>query len=198
MRQNEPLIRITKMRPEEVHHGGKALTIRYSYQSAPWGELLLAATVHGLCYLAFVTAGREEVLAELKQRFPNALYMPGYDAYQQQALAMALGQESEATEVLPLHLTGTDFQLSVWAELLRIPIGATTSYGVLAQRLNRPKACRAVGTAVGSNPVSILIPCHRVLRASGALGGYHWGLDRKVALLAWEEKYKHHSHTQEI
>lgn len=195
---NEPLIRICKMHPEELRDGGKVLTIRYSYQPAPWGELLLAATTHGLCYLAFVTTGREEVLAELKQRFPNALYLPESDSYQQQALAMALGQESATTEALPLHLAGTDFQLNVWSELLKIPFGATTSYGILAERLNRPKACRAVGTAVGNNPVSILIPCHRVLRASGALGGYHWGLDRKVALLAWEEKYKHHSHTQEI
>lgn len=198
MMQKEPLIRISKMHPEEVHDGGKTLTIRYSYQTSPWGELLLAATAHGLCYLAFITTGREEVLEELKQRFPNALYLPEYDAYQQQAFSMALGQESTMTEALPLHLTGTDFQISVWSELLNIPIGATTSYGILAERLNRPKACRAVGTAVGNNPVSILIPCHRVLRASGALGGYHWGLDRKIALLAWEEKYKHHSHTQEI
>ena len=89
--------------------------------------------------------------------------------------------------MLPLHPKGTEFQLSVWKELLNIPLGGITSYGKIAQKLQKPNACRAVGSAVGDNPVSVLIPCHRVLRTDGGLGGYHWGLERKVKLLEWEK-----------
>lgn len=187
--RKEPLVSIVRMDPKETSDGADALTICYSYECTPFGELLLAATARGLCYLAFVTTGKEAVLDELKHRFPNALYKQESDAYQQHALTLVLGLETTAEEPLSLHLAGTDFQLDVWTELLKIPFGDKTSYGMLAAKLNRPKACRAVGTAVGNNPISILIPCHRIVRSSGALGGYHWGLDRKIALLAWEEEH---------
>ena len=93
-------------------------------------------------------------------------------------------------ETVPLHLKGTEFQLRVWKELLNIPFGETTTYKDIAAALQTPKAFRAVGSAIGENPVSVLIPCHRVLRTDGALGGYHWGLERKVRLLEWEKQHK--------
>lgn len=187
MKENQFVILKSRL-PQEVKEGGKALTICYSYAATTLGELLIASTARGVCYLAFVTTTREAVLRELKNRFPRAHYQEQSDAYQQQALALVEREEPATTTPLPLHLTGTDFQLEVWSALLQIPFGATTSYGELAQKLNRERACRAVGTAVGQNPISILIPCHRVLRASGALGGYHWGLERKIALLGREAK----------
>ena len=111
------------------------------------------------------------------------------DEYQRKALA-ALSADEENVETVPLHLKGTEFQLRVWKELLNIPFGETTTYKDIAAALQTPKAFRAVGSAIGENPVSVLIPCHRVLRTDGALGGYHWGLERKVRLLEWEKQHK--------
>lgn len=180
---NKRFVCIDRMLPEEI----KQLAINYEFAHTPFGEMLLASTAKGLCYLAFVTNTPEAVLDELKQIFPKALYTKQPDEYQQRALAVVLGQGKENRVPIVLHLKGTDFQFEVWQELLEVPFGGLTTYGAIAAKLNRPKACRAVGTAVGDNPVSVLIPCHRVLRSSGALGGYHWGLERKMALLEWEK-----------
>lgn len=181
---NERFIAIEPMNPEEVKNGGCRLAIRYSFAEPACGEMLVASTSKGVCYLAFVTDGQEAALAELKHLFPRATYAMGTDVFQEKAI-FALGDKVDG--LVPLHLKGTDFQLSVWKELLKIPAGSVTSYGKIAEALQKPKACRAVGTAVGGNPVSVLIPCHRVLRTDGALGGYHWGLERKIRLLDSEK-----------
>lgn len=187
MKTEQPVISILPMTPEESGRGGAELTIHYDFVDTVHGELLIASTHKGVCYLAFVTQGQEAVLAELKQQFPRAVYRWQSDEWQERALA-ALPMDAACQHPVTLHLKGTDFQVSVWKELLKIPRGTVTSYGKIAVALQRPKACRAVGTAVGDNPVSILIPCHRVLRTDGALGGYHWGLERKIHLLECELK----------
>lgn len=182
---NRDSLELLPMSAEEIAKGGAYLQIAYTFEETLFGELLIASTCKGICYLAFVTEGQEEVLAELKQLFPAATYEHRSDVFQQQLLAALKG---ESVEKISLHLKGTEFQWSVWKELLNIPFGQTTSYGEIARSVQKPKASRAVGTAIGANPVSILIPCHRVLRTDGALGGYHWGLERKVRLLEWERK----------
>ena len=123
--------------------------------------------------------------AHLQQHFPNAYYQSKADTLQQHALAI-FSQDWNQLPQVKLHLKGTAFQLKVWEALLRVPLGKLTTYGQVAQQLNAPRASRAVGTAVGSNPVAFLIPCHRVIRSSGTLGGYHWGETRKTALIGWE------------
>lgn len=185
---NECFITVEPMKLEEMGKGGGLLTIRYTFVNTIFGEMLIASTAKGVCYLAFVVNGQEAVMAELKHRFPCATYEMGTDAFQEKAI-IALAMDCNKPEDVLLHLKGTDFQLSVWAELLKIPIGGVTSYGKVAAALQKPKACRAVGTAVGDNPVSVLIPCHRVLRTDGALGGYHWGLDYKIQLLDYEKQF---------
>ena len=139
--------------------------------------------VLNLCFMGFADNPRQ-TLGELKNLFPAASYAEEDDAIQRQALAAL--QPGEETGPLVLHLRGTDFQLKVWEALLSIPPGQVSSYGELASRIGRPTACRAVGSAVGDNPVSLLIPCHRVIQSTVTLGGYHWGPDRKAALLGWE------------
>lgn len=181
---NGSFLSVEAMTPDEVQKGGYHLTIRYSFAETACGEMLVASTSKGVCYLAFVTDGQETALAELKHLFPRATYEMGTDAFQEKAL---LALDGKVDGLVPLHLKGTDFQLSVWNELLKIPMGSVTCYGKIAAALQKPKACRAVGTAVGDNPVSVLIPCHRVLRTDGALGGYHWGLERKIRLLDREK-----------
>lgn len=181
---NGSFLSVEAMTPDEVQKGGYHLTIRYSFVETACGEMLVASTSKGVCYLAFVTDGQETALAELKHLFPRATYEMGTDAFQEKAL---LALDGKVDGLVPLHLKGTDFQLSVWNELLKIPMGSVTCYGKIAAALQKPKACRAVGTAVGDNPVSVLIPCHRVLRTDGALGGYHWGLERKIRLLDREK-----------
>lgn len=124
-------------------------------------------------------------LSELNRLFPHASYQNASDQYQAQALAVVSGTGKDIGAI-KLHLKATPFQLRVWELLLRIPQGQACSYGQLAQAMGQPGAARAVGTAVGDNPVAFLIPCHRVIRSSGILGDYHWGSDRKMALLGWE------------
>ena len=121
----------------------------------------------------------------LRKKFPNARFTSIVDEVQQNALFIFTQDWSKLKEI-KLHLKGTDFQLKVWETLLKIPVGGLTTYGDIAAGINNPRACRAVGTAVGENPVAFLIPCHRVIRASGELGNYHWGEIRKTAMIGWE------------
>lgn len=175
-------IDIQKMTPLEYKQGGKELTITYSFPETPFGEMLIASTGEGVCYMAFVD-DREHVLEELKSLFPNAIYKEGTEDHQSRALSVFTEEEKK---IIKLHIKGTDFQFQVWKALLEIPVGKVVSYREIANKVGRAKAYRAVGTAVGDNPVAFLIPCHRVVRSSGALGGYHWGLERKSALIEWE------------
>ena len=170
------------MTPGEFAKGGEGLIVYWGWFDTPFGEALAMGTARGLCGLAFsAETGRDEAIRDLTARWPNALYQENPEAIRSW-VETAFGQSGETK----LHMIGAPFQIKVWEALLRIPSGHVTTYSELAQSVGHPKAVRAVGTAVGRNPVSFLIPCHRALRKSGALGGYHWGLPVKRAILAWE------------
>lgn len=127
----------------------------------------------------------EKALNDLKNKFPNAAFQRKLDLIQQNALFIFQTDWSRLPEI-KLHLKGTDFQLKVWESLLRIPMGKLSTYRTIARQIGQPNASRAVGTAIGSNPVAFLIPCHRVIQSSGAFGGYMWGNTRKTAIIGWE------------
>ena len=175
------------MTPGVYKTGGAGLTIRYGFHDSPFGRALVMATGHGLCGLAFCDAGGEaEALADMTSRWPNAAYVE--DSPATAPLAGRIFDPARWSAETPLRvvLIGTDFELTVWETLLRIPLGRATTYSDIARKIGRPKAARAVGAAVGKNPISFVVPCHRVLGKSGALTGYHWGLTRKKAIIGWE------------
>lgn len=170
------------MAPGDYARGGAGLTIRHGWADSPFGPVVLMATERGLCGLGFAAeTGREAALADLAARWPAADFVADDAALAPHAAAMFGGVQATR-----LHLIGAPFQIKVWEALLRIPSGHVTTYGAIAQAVGNPLAVRAVGTAVGRNPIGWLIPCHRALRKSGELGGYHWGLPVKRAMLAWE------------
>ena len=181
-RLHDLFLRWEAMSPGEYALGGAGLDIHYGWFDTPFGEALAMATDRGLAGLGFVSqTGREAAMADLTARWPKANYRenPGAVAPDMHA---ALGGKGDVR----LHMMGAPFQIKVWEALLAVPEGHVTTYSDIAACVGSPKAVRAVGTAVGRNPVSWLIPCHRALRKTGALGGYHWGLPVKRALLAWE------------
>lgn len=183
-RLHDLFVKIEGMTPGEYKNGGESLTIHYSFQSSIFGKLLIASTSKGICYLAF-TENEEMNLNELKAYFPKAKFQETTDLIQQQALAVFWNDEHSIDQI-KLHLKGTDFQLKVWNSLLQIPLGKLSSYGSIAHSIDNPKAFRAVGTAIGDNPVAFLIPCHRVIQSSGMYGQYRWGNVRKKILIGWE------------
>jgi AraC family transcriptional regulator of adaptative response/methylated-DNA-[protein]-cysteine methyltransferase len=183
-RLHDLFIKIEGMTPGEYKNGGASLTIHYSYAQTPFGDVIVASTAKGVCHIAFYD-DQSEALATLQAKFPQARYVQFVDQLQQAALQI-FRQDWRALDQVKLHLKGTDFQLKVWETLLTIPQGRLTTYGAIAGQLGKPKAGRAVGTAIGDNPVAFLIPCHRVIRATGALGGYHWSPVRKSAMIGWE------------
>jgi AraC family transcriptional regulator, regulatory protein of adaptative response / methylated-DNA-[protein]-cysteine methyltransferase len=171
------------MTPSAWRDGGRGETIRYVVKDSPLGPLLVAATSKGICRLTF-----DEDESVLKRRFPNATVLPDdgtISAWAEGAL-MAIEHPAQTPE-LPIDVRGTAFQEAVWKELRRIPLGETRSYADIAAAVGQPQAVRAVGTANGSNPVAVLVPCHRVIRSDGSLGGYAGGLDRKRQLLQAEK-----------
>ncbi|MEM6619306.1 MAG: bifunctional helix-turn-helix domain-containing protein/methylated-DNA--[protein]-cysteine S-methyltransferase [Pseudomonadota bacterium] len=169
------------MTPGDYARRGAGLTIRTGYFDSPFGDMYVAGTGRGICGIGFCAEeGRAWAEADMRARWPDADFRADTAALAESVDAVLGGQEAA------LHLIGAPFQIKVWEALLRVPSGHVTTYSDLAQAIGRPKAVRAVGTAVGRNPISWLIPCHRALRKSGALGGYHWGLHVKRALLAWE------------
>lgn len=182
-RLHDLFVNIEAMTPGEWKSGA-ALTIHYHFAETPFGNALVAATARGICHLAFVE-DEHAGLTALRAAFPVANYIAGGNEYTNAALRF-FSQESYNLPHLKMHLRGTPFQLKVWEALLKIPAGALTTYGTLAASLGQPGAARAVGSAVGDNPVAFLIPCHRVIQRSGALGGYAWGPTRKGAMLGWE------------
>ena len=184
-------VNIEGMTPGEYKNGGENLTIHYSFAESPFGEIFVASTDKGICCLEF-TDNHPVSIDNLKRKFPNAKYKQIVDGLQQNALFIFTQDWSKLKEI-KLHLKGTDFQLKVWEALLKIPMGGLTTYGDIAAGINHPKACRAVGTAVGENPVALLIPCHRVIRSTGELGNYHWGDVRKTAIIGWEAARKEQS-----
>lgn len=183
-RLHDLFVQIEGMSPGEYKNGGAELTIHYHFASTPFGPVLVASTHRGICAMHFAD-NREQTLQLIKDQFPKATFLEQEDSFHQQALTFFSRDQSNPTSI-KLHIKGTPFQLKVWQMLLTIPEGRVTSYGTIAQQIEHPKAHRAVGTAIGQNPVSFLIPCHRVIQSSGALGGYMWGLTRKVAIIGWE------------
>lgn len=183
-RLHDLFVGIEAMTPGEYKQGGKNLLISYSFADSPFGSVLVAATPKGICHMAF-EENESAGLAQLKARFPAASYVAGTDAHQQVALQI-FDKDWQVKSAVRLHLQGTAFQLKVWESLLKIPMGQLTTYGTLADAIGKPTAARAVGTAIGANPVAFLIPCHRVIQASGHIGGYMWGATRKSAIIGWE------------
>jgi len=183
-RLHDLFINIEGMTPGEYKNGGENLNINYSFAESPFGNLIVASTQKGICHIAFYTE-EFSALSNLKKLFPLASYKQMMDLDQQNALFI-FNHDWKKLNQIKLHLKGTDFQLKVWETLLKIPMGKLSTYGAIADKLQNPKASRAVGTAIGDNPVAFLIPCHRVIQSSGALGGYHWGMDRKSAIIGWE------------
>lgn len=173
------------MRPGDYARGGSGLTIYWGWFESPFGPALFMATERGICGLAFAeAAGSEAAMTDLIGRWPQAQYVEDPMRLRPWVNA-ALGTDGTLAAA-PLYLIGAPFQIKVWEALLQVPTGHVTTYSEIAHSIGTPKAVRAVGTAVGRNPISWLIPCHRALRKSGELGGYHWGLPRKRAMLAWE------------
>ena len=183
-RLHDLFIKIEGMTPAEYKNGGKNLVINYSFASGYFGNLLLASTSKGVCHLAFYD-NESDGFQTLRSKFPEARFERKLDSLQQNALIF-FQRDWDKLDRVKLHLKGTDFQLKVWEALLKIPGGNLTSYQKIAAQIGKPHTTRAVGTAIGSNPVAFLIPCHRVIQASGSLGGYRWGEIRKTALIGWE------------
>ncbi|MBB6501411.1 bifunctional helix-turn-helix domain-containing protein/methylated-DNA--[protein]-cysteine S-methyltransferase [Pedobacter cryoconitis] len=183
-RLHDLFVNIEGMTPGEYKNGGENLVINYSFAETPFGNILVASTPKGICHIAFADEGEKE-LSLLKLKFPNAVYRQIADTAQQNALYIFTQEWSRINEI-KLHLKGTDFQLKVWETLLKIPSGQLTTYGKVASGIGMPTASRAVGTAIGANPVAFLIPCHRIIQSTGVFGQYHWGSVRKTAMIGWE------------
>ena len=179
-------VQLEAMTPGEFKMGGFGLTIDYGVHGTPFGDAFIAATSRGICDLGFVEyMDINEHLAGLKQKWPHAEFrnlpevtLPMMERIFKKGMAIE--------RPLSLHVSGTNFQINVWKALLAIPPGTVASYTQVANALGRPRSARAVGHAIGANPVAFLIPCHRVIQQSGKLGGYHWGETRKHAMLALE------------
>ena len=183
-RLHDLFVKIEGMTPGEYKKGGSNLSINYSYAESPFGRLLIASTQKGICHLSF-TDNSSQAIDKLKKHFPNAVYSQVVDKVQQKALHI-FNNNIDNLRQIKLHLFGTPFQLKVWQCLLKIPSGDLSTYGTLAKQIDNPNASRAVGSAIGSNPIAYLIPCHRVIQSSGKIGDYRWGTTRKSAIIGWE------------
>lgn len=183
-RLHDLFVKIEGMTPGEYKNGGENLHINYSYAESHFGNMIVASTPKGVCHMAFFEE-EQAAFKKLKNHFPNATFHQKVDIAQQNALFIFQKDWSKLSQI-KLHLKGTDFQLKVWETLLKIPMGQLSTYGKIAEGIHNPKASRAVGTAIGSNPVAFLIPCHRVIQTSGNFGGYMWGNTRKTAIIGWE------------
>lgn len=182
-RLHDLFIRWEAMSPGEFARAGEGLKIHWGWSDSPFGPALLMATDRGICGIGFAAeTGAEATMADLLGRWPKADFVEDPMMLRHLALS-AFGASADPA---PVFAIGAPFQIKVWEALLAIPSGHVTTYTDLATAIGNPRAVRAVGTAVGRNPVSWLIPCHRALRKTGELGGYHWGLPIKRALLAWE------------
>jgi AraC family transcriptional regulator of adaptative response/methylated-DNA-[protein]-cysteine methyltransferase len=175
------------MSPGEWKKGGEGLVMKYGFHPSPFGIAVVIANDRGLAGLAFADEGEEQpALEDMTRRWPLATYVESYA--DTAPLAKRIFDSTQWREDQPLRvvLIGTDFEVRVWETLLKIPMGRATTYSDVANKILKPKASRAVGAAVGKNPISFVVPCHRVLGKSGALTGYHWGITRKQAMIGWE------------
>lgn len=183
-RLHDLFVTMEGMTPAEYKNGAKKLLINYSFAESLFGNLIVASTPKGICQMAFED-NEETAYQNLQAKFPNATFQRKLDLMQQNALFIFQNDWSKPAQI-KLHLKGTDFQLKVWETLLKIPMGKLATYGRIAEKIGNVNASRAVGTAIGGNPVAFLIPCHRVIQSSGSLGGYMWGNTRKTAIIGWE------------
>lgn len=183
-RLHDLFISIEGMTPGEYKNGGEQLIINYSFAETPFGNIIVASTAKGICHLAFAD-DEQKAFIELKNHFPLAIFKQVVDTIQQNALFI-FTQDWKNLSGIKLHLKGTAFQLKVWEALLKIPMGQLTTYTDIAESVGNEKASRAVGSAIGDNPVAFLIPCHRVIKSTGVFGQYHWGSTRKTAMIGWE------------
>ena len=190
-RLHDLFVTVEGMTPGEYKQGGAALAIKYEFYSTLFGQAIIAATEKGICHIA-LEQDQASALLQLKQRFPKAVFIQEDSDQHQQVLAFfqslqpSYDESLETLKPVPLHLAGTPFQLKVWECLLNIPAGELRTYGDIARDIGQPSASRAVGTAIGANPIAYLIPCHRVIQSTGKIGGYRWGSDRKAAIIGWE------------
>lgn len=185
-RLHDLFVTMEALSPGEFRRAGDGLEVRYGFGDTPFGRAMVAYTDRGICRLAFCADEPGMETACLRQMFPRGVLVedpPGAQALLGKVFCRG---PRTANRGLSLWVSGSNFQIQVWRALLRLPCGALASYRQIAKSVARPAAARAVGTAVGANPIAFLIPCHRVLRADGAIGGYHWGATRKAALVAWE------------
>ncbi len=178
------------MTPGDYKRRGEGLEVAYGFHASPFGEALLLATDRGIAGLAFVDEdkgqSRAEALADMTTRWPRARFIEAQERTAPHAARVFDAARWSPEQPVRLVLIGTDFEVRVWEALLRIPMGRAVTYADIARHLGQPTAARAVGSAVGRNPISFVVPCHRVMRGDGNLGGYHWGLTRKRALIGWE------------
>nr|WP_244645061.1 bifunctional helix-turn-helix domain-containing protein/methylated-DNA--[protein]-cysteine S-methyltransferase [Salinarimonas ramus] len=175
------------MTPGDYKAKGAGLVLSYGYHPSPFGEAIVVATPRGLAGLGFVDdADRDGALADMRRRWPNADFVRDDAATSSYPARVFEPERWRPDQPLDIVLIGTDFEVRVWRTLLGIPFGRATTYSAVAEKIGSPKAARAVGAAVGRNPISFVVPCHRVVGRSGALTGYHWGLTRKQAILGWE------------
>ena len=180
----ENYIDLQKMTAEEIKNGGVNLSIHYSIAETPFGNVLIASTSTGICHAAFFD-DKSKAIVDLKSRFPKANYSESENDQHRHALKLFFLEENN-TDRVQVHISGTPFQFDVWEALLTIPMGHLSTYGAMAKQIDKPGASRAVGSAIGKNLVAFLIPCHRVVQATGQIGGYMWGADRKYAIIAEE------------
>lgn len=183
-RLHDLFINIEGMTPAEYKNEGSYLTINYSFALSPFGEIIVASTPKGICHMSFAE-DHEEAIKNLTSIFPKANYQNSADEIQKNAIRI-FNLDWESLDKIKLHIKGSDFQIKVWQALLNIPMGQLSSYQNIANLIKSPKASRAVGNAVGQNPVAYLIPCHRIIQSTGALGDYHWGHIRKTSMIGWE------------
>jgi AraC family transcriptional regulator of adaptative response/methylated-DNA-[protein]-cysteine methyltransferase len=175
------------MTPGAYKARGEGLVMRYGFHASPFGTSLVMVTDRGLAGLAFADPGTEAAaLADMQARWPRATYVEDIEATAPTARRIFDPATWRPDRPLRIVMIGSDFELNVWETLLKLPLGSATTYSDIAAHIGRPTAARAVGTAVGRNPISFVVPCHRVLGKGGGLGGYHWGLTRKQAILGWE------------
>ncbi len=193
-RLHDLLVSVDAVSPGEFKNFGAGMEILYGFHPTPFGTCLMGATARGICHLSFLdrdsTSRRASVLRALKSDWPKAAFRHHPQSTREVAARIFNRRIATPGEKNPVFLVGTPFRLKVWEALLKIPSGSVLSYHDVARSIGSPAACRAVGSAVGANPVAYLIPCHRVIRETGIVGDYRWGRTRKLAMLAWETSFQ--------
>ncbi|TGN00984.1 bifunctional helix-turn-helix domain-containing protein/methylated-DNA--[protein]-cysteine S-methyltransferase [Leptospira yasudae] len=184
-RLHDLFVKLEGMTPGEFKNGGEKLQIRYSLQKSSFGNYVVASTQKGICNLYFYDIPKEEIVSELREQWKQADLTEQTDENQDRVVRF-FDQALPENEKIRLHLKGTDFQIKVWEALLKIPEGNLVSYADIAESIGQESASRAVGTAIGKNPIGYLIPCHRVIKSTGGIGEYRWGSERKMAMIGWE------------